>query len=72
MDNLVVVKEFSSHVEADLMKGMLESNGIMAITVADDCGGTAGGQTFVRGVKLLVSPEQKQEALELINQMNNQ
>ena len=49
-----VIAECGNHPEAELAGKLLESNGIQSITHSDDCGGVAGGQTFIRGVQLLV------------------
>lgn len=66
MDAFEVLWEYSNHAEADLAKGMLESNGIPAFDRSDDCGGMAGGQTFVWGVKLLVNKEDVASAKEIL------
>lgn len=55
MDDIILVMEFNNHAEAEMAKERLESYGINSIIHSDDCGGMAGGQTFIRGVQLLVS-----------------
>ena len=55
MDDYISVTEFNNHAEAEMAKEQLESSGINSIIHSDDCGGMAGGQTFIRGVQLLVS-----------------
>jgi hypothetical protein len=54
LNGLIVVAEYANHPEAEMAKKLLESHGIESIIHADDCGGMAGGQTFIRGVQLLV------------------
>ena len=63
-----VLWEYSNHVEAEIAKGILEANRIKVILHSDDCGGMAGGQTFVRGVKLLVPAENIERAKLLLNE----
>ena len=39
MADLVCIKTYQSRIEAELVKGFLESNGIKAMVSADDVGG---------------------------------
>mgnify|MGYP002750134366 CR=1 FL=1 len=39
MDSFKVVCEYSNHVEAEIAKGILNSNGIKSFIHSDDCGG---------------------------------
>ncbi len=66
MNELEIIADFNNHTEADFAKGFLESYGIKSIKHSDDCGGTAGGQTFIRGVKLLVARNDLKEAKEIL------
>lgn len=66
MKSFVIIADFNNHVEADLAKGILDSYGIKAITHSDDCDGIAGGQTFIRGVQLLVSKNDLKKAKEIL------
>ena len=66
MNELEIIADFNNHVEADFAKGLLESHGIKAIKQSDDCGGTAGGQTFIRGVQLLISRDDLKRAKEIL------
>lgn len=62
MDSFEIVCEYSNYVEAELAKGILTSNGIKAYIHSDDCGGMAGGQTYITGVQLLVSKRDMDKA----------
>ncbi len=61
-----ILHEYSNHMEAEIAKGFLTSNGIEAIVHSDDCGGMAGGQTFIRGVKLIVPKNDIQRARQIL------
>ena len=67
MSDMVCIMTFSNRLEADLAKILLESYGIDAMIVADDCGGFRPdiGVT-TGGVKLLVLEENAEEALGLL------
>lgn len=67
MGSFEIIYQYTNHVEAELAKNILTSNGIEAVIRSDDCGGMHGGQTFVRGVGLLVPAEKTKEAKGLLN-----
>jgi hypothetical protein len=58
----------SSTVEAQLIVGMLEANGIPATVVADDAGGQEPQWQLTDGVRVLVSGDDLSEAQQLISQ----
>lgn len=64
----VVVACPSSHAEADLIVGMLESNGIPAIASADDAGGMYLSLT---GVRVLVDAADEQAARALLGDLSD-
>ncbi len=66
MESPEIVWEYSNHVEAELAKGLLSSSGIESIVHSDDCGGMAGGQTFIQGVKLFVSENDVDRAKKIL------
>ena len=70
MDSFTVIHEYNNHIEAELAKGLLSSNGIESFIHSDDCGGMAGGQTFIRGVQLLVSENDMERARKILNIRN--
>lgn len=69
MSNLVCVKTFPDHLEADLAKQLLEANGITASVSADDAGGMRPDLAFTSGgVKLFVLDQNADKALELLKE----
>jgi hypothetical protein len=58
----------SSTVEAQLIVGMLEANGIPARASADDAGGQEPQWQLTDGVRVLVSGDDLSEAQRLISQ----
>jgi len=54
----------ASRIEADLIVGMLRSNGVRAILSADDAGGQEP-QLQLQGVRVLVTPSDEAAAREL-------
>jgi type III secretory pathway lipoprotein EscJ len=52
--NLKTLTTFNTRTDAEIARGLLESNGINALVTADDKGGTDPFLTFANGVKLLV------------------
>jgi len=64
---LEVIAEYGNHPEAELTVQLLESNGIQSYTHSDDCGGVAGGQTFIHGVQVLVDRRDVKRSREILN-----
>ena len=63
----MIVAEYRNHAEAEMAKELLASYGIKSTIHSDDCGGIAGGQTFIRGVQLLVLSEDIEKARKVLN-----
>lgn len=63
---MVTIRVFNSRVEADLAKGLLESEGIPAHVSADDQGGLSPGMAYANGVTLKVDEEDAEEARKLL------
>jgi formate dehydrogenase assembly factor FdhD len=61
----VEVTVASSRVEAELLAGLLRSNGIRAVVSADDAGGLEP-QWQLEGVSVLVNPSDEAEARSLL------
>jgi len=55
----------ASRIEADLIVGMLRSNGVRAILSADDAGGQEP-QLQLQGVRVLVTPSDEAAARQLL------
>ena len=65
--DLICVKTYNSRIEAELDKGLLESQGIRAILSADDAGGMRPDLLWsTGGVRLLVNQENADDARELL------
>jgi len=69
LDEAVIIKKFSSRMEADIAAGLLGSEGIETMVLADDAGGTYPMLQFVRGVRLLVAPEDEDQARRILQDM---
>jgi len=61
----------SSTTEARLIVGMLEANGITARVSADDAGGLEPQWQLTEGVRVLVAPEDAEEARRLVAEANS-
>jgi hypothetical protein len=61
----VPVAVVSSRTEAELIVGLLDSNGVRAIVVADDAGGL-GPQLQLQGIRVLVAPSDEATARRLL------
>jgi Putative prokaryotic signal transducing protein len=62
----VEVAVVDSRPEADLIVGLLRSNGLRAGISADDAGGTNPELQITGGVRVLVDPEDEADARQLI------
>ena len=65
----VPVAVAASRVEADLIVGLLRSNGLAATVSADDAGGQEP-QLQVQGVRVLVAPSDEASARQLLAEAN--
>jgi predicted Fe-Mo cluster-binding NifX family protein len=70
-DDAIVLETFSNRIEADMVQGILESEGIEAVVMADDAGGTYPMLQFIRGVKVMVAAEDKARAQEILAAMQD-
>ena len=61
----VLVQRFKNYIEANIVKGMLEANGIFC-WLQDEYSSVLGKYP-VDGVKLLVRQDQAQKAIDLMN-----
>lgn len=68
MNDLVVVKEYNSRLEAEISKSKLEAYGIQAIISSDDAGGMYPFPLSPNshGVRLLVNKKDYQKAVKLL------
>jgi hypothetical protein len=68
-DDAVVLETFSNRIEAEMAAGLLESEGIEAMVMADDASGTFPPLQFIRGVRLMVAQEDEARAKEILAAM---
>lgn len=61
-----VVAQVPSTLEADLIVGMLQTNGVEAAVSSDDAGGQEPQLQLTQGVRVVVSAEDEAVARELI------
>jgi Putative prokaryotic signal transducing protein len=69
LDDAVVLEKFASRIEAEMAAGLLESEGIEAMVMADDAGGTYPPLQFIRGVRLMVAAVDRYRAQEILKDM---
>jgi len=69
LDDAIVLETFSSRIEAEMAAGLLASEGVPALVLADDAGGAYPSLQFVRGVRLLVAAEDQYRAREILKDM---
>ena len=69
LDDAVVLETFPNRIAAEMAAGLLESEGIEALVMADDAGGAYPMLQFIRGVRLLVAPEDEALAREILAAM---
>jgi predicted Fe-Mo cluster-binding NifX family protein len=69
LDDAIVLETFPSRVVAEMAAGFLEAEGIEALVLADDAGGAYPMLQFIRGVRLLVAPEDEAQAREILKAM---
>ena len=65
MDGATVLTVVGSRIEAELIVGMLRSNGLRAALVADDAGGLQP-HLQMKGIRVLVDPSDEDSARQLL------
>ncbi len=67
MEELICIKTYMNSQQAEMARGVLETNGIEAMISADDAGGWRPELAVAMGgVRLLVREEDAKSALELL------
>lgn len=69
LDDTIVLETFPTRIAAEMAAGLLESEGVEALVMADDAGGTYPMLQFIRGVKLMVAAEDEARAREILAAM---
>jgi inosine/xanthosine triphosphate pyrophosphatase family protein len=72
LDDAIVLETFFSRIEAEMAAGLLESEGVEAMVLADDAGGAYPMLQFIRGVRLMVYREDEARAREILQAMEAQ
>lgn len=68
MDHRVVFRSFSYRAEAEIVRELLQANGIDAFVVSDDCGAVDPALQFGRGANLLVAAADRGRAERLVSE----
>ena len=66
MGERVVLRQFNYRAEAEIVRELLEANGIEAFVVSDDCGAVDPALQFGRGANLLVAEKDFARADQLV------
>lgn len=66
MENLTLVKIFSSRNEAELAKSILSAHAIYSLIQSDDQGGMMPSFSFTNGVQLFVNKKDIEKAKKLL------
>ena len=69
LDRAVVLRTYTSEALASVANSRLGFEGIEAYIQKDDCGGAYPSLQISRGVRLLVKPEDMEDAEKILNQM---
>ena len=67
-NSIIPIKSYSSRMDADLAKAVLEANGIEAIVSADDAGGMEPWLASAQHIQILVREEDASVARDLLEE----
>jgi hypothetical protein len=70
MSELITIKTYGSRIEAEIDKGLLQSNSIKSLISADDCGGMRPHMAFTGGVSLMINEKDMDRAKDILK-INN-
>ena len=65
--DLIELRRFDTEMVAETARELLEAEGILATLRTDDCGGQLPGLSGPLGIVLLVNPEDRARATELLD-----
>ena len=65
-----MIVEFTYHLNADLIKNLLEKHGIPVVIWTDECGGLSVSQTFIQRAGLFVPDSVRQTMLDFLGKGN--
>lgn len=66
MESAVLIRTFPNRILAGLAASLLEAEGIQAFILSDDAGGAYPVLQFIRGVRLLVAPQDEARARDIL------
>ncbi len=69
LDDAIILETFPNRIEAEIVAGLLESEGVEAMVLADDAGGAYPSLQLYHGVRLLVYREDEARAREILRDM---
>ena len=67
-DDIVEVENFSTRMEVEIAAGVLAAEGIYTRVSADDAGGGYPSLQYIRGVRLMVLPEDEKRARRVLTE----
>ena len=62
----LIIQEFPSSIEAEIVAGKLEASGIEAKITSDDCGGVRSFMTIATAAKLWIHKSDYEKAIRLL------
>jgi hypothetical protein len=68
MSQRILCGEFNSRSEAEIVRELLQANGIESFVNSDDCGSVDPALSFARGVQLYVAEADAPEAERIITE----
>jgi len=71
-DSIVVLRTFANELEAEIARVVLDAHDIPAFVLRDDAGGMYPSLTFVHGVRLLVRRDDAEEALAVLDTVEDE
>ena len=71
MDKTVIIAEYDNRMQAEISVKLLRSFEIESRISADDLGGPGPGQSFVRGVKVIVMAEDAENVEQILSSAQN-
>jgi hypothetical protein len=71
MEGIAVLRTLSNREEAELLRGLLQANGIEAFVTADDARGLQPSMELVAGVRLLVAESDRERAQDVLAVLGN-
>ncbi len=69
LDDAIILQTFPNRIEAEIVAGLLESEGIETMVLADDAGGAYPSFQFFHGVRLMVYQEDAYRARQILQDM---